>query len=520
MNRIFKPRQAPLHILLLLLLAVVVSLSCKKKFDQYYNTGTSSLYVYDKLLQDSNFSIFAQGLKKAGLVQYINNGGLYTVFAPVNNAFRQYFASKGYNSINDVPSDTLFQLLNFHIVTNLWYYYTFQQRYKTYTQTYYLTRSRKFVTIDVSAADTLKINGVPVIKSMRDITADNAVIHGIGTVLQPLPNLEQLLQKDAYFSTSTFYKLMQVLKDSTYDAFDSYDKNGDGRIDSVFYKTYDLLGSVYTSLEFRQNSAVTDQGGDPVFNTIIMPSNDSLNALIAPALAKVNNNMAALSQTYAAAVLGSYFIYDTSNVYPQVKLTSAVLGGLRYYTINGAIVPILTAGQFIRSDVKASNGLIHLINGTFPKSDLLLSALGQASMDTSLSIFMAALQQAGLMGTYGGTGATATMFAPTNAAFLAAGFDVKHMLLAGASLTSSQFKNIMLNHIVAANLASASALTGSQNTVYGNSNTLTFSNGGATMTTNLGTVSNVTLPFVAKGLGTTTSGYVYKVDQVLIPNSY
>lgn len=503
---------------LLVLFSLVFSSSCKKKFTEYYATGKSSLYVYDKLKQDTNFSIFAQGLQKMGLVQNLNSGGLYTVFAPVNSAFRQYFATKGYNSLDDVPSDTLYQLLNYHIVNNLWYYYTLQQRYRTYQQVLYLTRSRKFATIDVTANDTLKINGIPVINSLRDISADNAVIHGIGTVLQPLQSLEQTLQSDAYFSTSTFYKLMQVLADSTYDRFNSYDKNGDGKIDSLFYKNYSLLSGIYTSIEYRQNTSATDQGGDPVFNTILMPVNDSLNALIAPALAKIDpsvtNKIAALSPTYAAAVLGSYFLYDTTNVFPQARLTS----GSRFYAINGGIIPILSANLFIRSDIRASNGMIHLINGTFPQSDLLQSALGQASMDTSLSIFMAALQKTGLMGTYGLTASVSTFFAPTNAALRAAGLDVKSMNLNGASLTTAQFKNILLNHIIASNLTTSTALTGSLATVYGNSNTLTFTNSGTKVTASSGVVANVALPYVTKGA--TNNGYVYKVDQLLVPSQY
>ncbi|MBS1662672.1 MAG: fasciclin domain-containing protein, partial [Bacteroidetes bacterium] len=273
----------PLFAAVLLLCA-----GCKKNFEKYYgNTGSASVYLYDKLKQDSNFSIFARGLERTGLVQYINNGGVYTVFAPVNNAFRQYFAAKGYASVDAVPVDTLFSVLNFHVINNLWYYYTLQQRYSMYQQVLYLTRGRKFVSIDVTARDTLKINGVPVIKAFRDISADNAVIHGIGTVLQQLPNLEQALQTDPQLSKSTFYRLMQVLKDSTFDRFNSYDKNGDGRIDSTFYKTYALLFNVYTSIEFRQNTTTTDQGGDPVFTTILMPVDDSLNRVIAPALARV-----------------------------------------------------------------------------------------------------------------------------------------------------------------------------------------------------------------------------------------
>ena len=517
--KIFNPVVYPSVLLFLLLFSLVVG--CKKGFKDYYeNTGPSSLSVYNKLKLDSNFSIFVQGLEKVGLEQYIGSGGLYTIFAPTNNAFKQYFAAKGYNSISDVSKDTLFKILNFHIVNNLWYYYSLQQRHATFNQVLYLTRGKKFVSIDVSAKDTLKINGVPVIKYLRDISSDNGVIHGIGTVLQPLNNLEQLLQLNPQFAGTTFYRLMQVLADSAYDRFNSYDKNGDGRVDSVFYKTYSLLNSVFTSIEFRQNTTITDQGGDPVFTTILMPIDDSLNAFIAPALAKmdpgVSNKIAALSPTYVQAAIGSYFLYDTLGA-----VSSAIIinkpAGVNYYATNGMSIPSLTAGQFIKADVPASNGAVHVISRNFPQSDRFMSALGQASMDTSLYTFMAALQNAGLMTANESTTTVATFFAPTNAAFRAAGFDVKKMTLNGVVLTATQFQNILKNHIINQNLATAAALTGSIATNFGNGNTLTFSGSGSIATTSAGVVTNVTLPYAVKG---TSNGYVYKVDQILIPNQY
>jgi len=173
--------------------------------------------------------------------------------------------------------------------------------------------------------------------------------------------------------------------------------------------------------------------------------------------------------------------------------------------------------QFVQADVSASNGVIHVIGRNFPQSDRLKSALGQASMDTSLSMYMAAMQNAGLMTANEATTTVATFFAPTNAAFRAAGFDPKKMTLNGVLLTSSQFSNILKNHFIGSNLATAAALTGSLPTNFANGNTLTFSGSGTIVTTNAGVVANVTLPYAVKG---PSNGYVYKVDKILIPNQY
>lgn len=520
-GRLFVSHRSPRFLLFLILpfLLGAIITGCKKGFDDYYNQkAPKGGYLYEKLKADTSFSTFTKGLERANLVQFIDKGGLYTVFAPTNAAFNQYLAANNYASIDAVPVDKLFQILSFHIVNNLWYYYDFRVRFNLYRQTLYLTRNKKFVSVEVVTTDsTLKVNGVSTIKSKMNLDADNGVIHGIGTVLAPLPNLEQVLQSDPQFANSTFYKLMQVVADSAFDRFNSYDIDRDGRIDSIYYKTYPLLDNVSTSLEFRQNTAPENQGGDPVFTTILMPTNDSLNALIAPALAKVNNNIAALSPSYVESVLESYFVYDTVTSIRDTRLMQAT-PILR--SVNQEIVPALTAANFVRTNVTASNGIIHMINRTFVRSDRMRSAIGQATIEPDLSQFFAALQKAGLMTTIGNTTRIGTYFAPTNAAFQAAGLEILRApqiaTLNGVSLTATQFSNILRNHIVNLNLPVAS-LTGTQATEYAATNTLTFNTVGAgrTVTTVLGTTANITIPFVSTG--PSNVGYVYKVDQLLLP---
>lgn len=507
---------------LFILLFATSNTGCKKAFDDYYsNKSPKGGYLYDKIKADSNFSVFTKGLERAGLVQFIDKGGLYTVFAPTNNAFSKFLSANGYASIDNVPVDRLFTILSFHIVNNLWYYYDLNVRYKTYRQTLYLTRNKKFLNIDVTSVDTIKVNGFTVIKNLRDIDADNGVIHGIGDVLVPLPNLEQLLQSDPQLANSTFYKLMQVVADSTFDRFNSYDIDRDGRIDSIFYKTYPFLDNVNTSIEFRQNTAPENQGGDPVFTTILMPTDDSLNALIAPALAQipgtVTNKIAALSPSYVEAMLESYFVYDTVTGIKDTRLMQAT-PILR--SVNQEIVPAITASQFIRTNIPASNGIIHVINRTFPRSDRMRSAIGMATIDPELYTYFAAVQKAGLMGSISVAARIGTYFAPTNAAFQSIGLEILRApqvaTLNGVSLTATQFSNIMRNHIVNLNLPVAS-LTGTVNTDYANTNTLTFATVGAnrTVMTVLGLTANITLPVVSVGPGNV--GYVYKVDKVLLP---
>src|SRR5690349_5972329 len=150
----------------------ILTPGCRKGFKDYYDEkNTKGGFLYDKLKSDSSFSTFVKALDRANVAQFITQGGLYTVFAPTNAAFANYLSSNGYSSIDAVPLNKLYSILSFHVIYNMWYYYDLRARYATSQQRLYLTRSRKFVDIDVTTADQIKINGIPVINTMRDIDA-------------------------------------------------------------------------------------------------------------------------------------------------------------------------------------------------------------------------------------------------------------------------------------------------------------------------------------------------------------
>lgn len=515
-----QPTRLRVSVLAIPLFLLLIIAGCKKGFKDYYEDDSpKGGYLYEKIKSTPEFSLFAKGLERANLVQFLDEGGLYTVFAPTDEAFSRYLSTAGYSSVDAVPVDQLFRILSFHIVNNMWYYYDLKARYATYKQVQYLTRNKKFVNIDVTVPDLIKINTVPVINSLRDIDAENGVIHGIGDVLIPLPNLEEVFQADTELRNSTFYRLMQVVKDSTYDRFNSYDKNRDGVIDSVFYKTYPLLNGVYTSIEYRQNTAPESQGGEPLFTTVLIPSNAVLDAYLAPALAKIDpsvqDKIAALSPSYAEAVLESYFIADS--MLTAAKLISRPIP---YRSVNGELIPPLPDNQFVRKDIIASNGIIQVINTTFPNSPALKSAIGLVLSEPDLATFFAAIQRAGLMSNWAVPTRTGTFFAPTNSAFTAIGLDVKKGTLNGAVLTATQFSNIVRHHLINENLTQAALTTPStltKNSDLGNTQPLVFSNNGVTLTSAAGTVATVTYPAAAIGPGSPSVGYVYKVNQVLLP---
>jgi uncharacterized surface protein with fasciclin (FAS1) repeats len=494
------------------LLMAILLFGCKKGYDKYWSEENPKTgFIYDKVKSDTNFTTFAAGLERAGLVKYVNVSGLYTVFAPTNEAFQKYFQQMGYSSVNDVPVNTLFAILSYHIANNMWYYYDFRTRFTTTQKTTYITRNNKFLNIDVSAAAIFKVNEIPVINSLQDMDAENGVIHGIGDVLIPLPNAEQLFESE--LPNSTFYRLMQNLASKQYDRFNSYDSDRDGKIDSVFYITYPLLQNVNTSLEYVPNSAPESQGGDPVFTTFLIPDNDVFNAILSPVLPAFDNDLKKLPRLYVQALLESYFIKDSIVLSQELIARPKAL-----MAINGEMVPPLSADKFVIKDKRASNGILHVINISFPAPDKLKSAIGTIMTNPELTDFVEAIQSANLLSAYTATAKAATFLAPTNAAFASAGINVRKKTLNGVPLTDAQFINIVKHHVISSNLA-RTALTGSKTTDYA-SNPVVFStaNNIVSVKSSGGIVAEVGIEY--RGATGVTNGYVYRIENVLMPASF
>ncbi|MCS3795048.1 putative surface protein with fasciclin (FAS1) repeats [Chitinophagaceae bacterium OAS944] len=509
---IFKRKFESFNGLLLPVLFAVLLFGCKKGYDKYWSKENPKTgFIYDKVKNDPNFTTFAAGLERADLVKYVNVSGLYTVFAPTNEAFEKYFQKMGYSSINDVPVNTLFFILSYHIANNMWYYYDFRTRFITSQKVTYITRNNKFLNIDVSATDVFKVNGISVISSLQDLDAENGVIHGIGEVLVPLPNAEQLLA--AEFSNSTFYRMMQNLASKQYDRFNSYDSDRDGKIDSVFYTYYPLLPAINTSLEYVSNSAPESQGGDPVFTTFLIPDNDVMNTILAPVLPGFENDVKKLPRLYVQAFLESYFIKDSIVLSQDLIARPKVL-----MSVNGEIVPALSADKLVTKDKRASNGVVHVINTSFPPSDKLKSAIGGIMTNPEFTDFVEAIQSANLLAAYTATSKAATFFAPTNVAFANAGINVRKKTLNGVQLTDAQFINIVKHHVISSNNA-RSALTGSKTTDYAN-NSLAFTtaNNIVSVKSSGGIVAEVGAEY--RGAAGVTNGYVYRIETVLMPASY
>jgi len=201
------------------------------------------------------------------------------------------------------------------------------------------------------------------------------------------------------------------------------------------------------------------------------------------------------------------------HVYSGAVASSDVTDGMIVSMVNGDDATFTVAtdesvmigdATVTTADVQSSNGVIHIIDKVLmppqPLSDIPTVATS-TGVHTAL---VAALSQAGLVETLQGDGPF-TVFAPTDAAFTAAGIDLSELTTEAGLATLT---DILLYHVVAGQVNAADVTDGLVATAE-NGDNLTFAVSNGTVTVN---GANVTSADVA-----TSNGVIHVIDAVLMP---
>lgn len=173
------------------------------------------------------------------------------------------------------------------------------------------------------------------------------------------------------------------------------------------------------------------------------------------------------------------------------------------------------------ADVAADNGVIHVVEKVLvPPAGTLLEtavALGSNTSATGFSLLVAAVLRADAATPNGAVTAALsgagplTVFAPTNAAFIAAGFPTVESIQAA---DPAVLRNIILYHVVPARVFSSDLAAGEVTMAQSGKVTVALPSSGATVlgAGNSGTASNIIATnFVA------TNGVIHVIDRVLLP---
>jgi transforming growth factor-beta-induced protein len=141
-------------------------------------------------------STLVAAVLKAGLVDALKGDGPLTVFAPTNDAFQALLDSNSsWNSLDDIPAETLKNVLLFHVLTSK---VKSNNLSDTYVNTLAVGPNDENLSLQVETTGGVEFNGdsKPV---TVDVEATNGIVHIIDKVMLP-PNVVTLALNNAGFS--------------------------------------------------------------------------------------------------------------------------------------------------------------------------------------------------------------------------------------------------------------------------------------------------------------------------------
>lgn len=145
---------------------------------------------------NADFSILVDALTRTGLVDAVNGTNLLTVFAPTNQAFNNFLTLNGFESLDDVPTPLLTQILLNHVVEGR---VMSNQLSTGYVKTLATgSASNNTLSMYINTSNGVLING-SIGVATPDIMASNGVIHVVNAVIG-LPSIVTFAMADPTFS--------------------------------------------------------------------------------------------------------------------------------------------------------------------------------------------------------------------------------------------------------------------------------------------------------------------------------
>ncbi len=418
-----------------------------------------------------------------GLEATLQDQPAITVFAPTNDAFANALQAFGATDLNDLVTKlggaaNLQTVLGFHVVPAVAFSRNLNEEniFTTLAGQQLRVRSSGGAVTVIDAAG----NVANVIQA--DVQIENGVVHVINRVL--LPSIE--LPKPNLVEAATEAGLTTLL------------------------------------------AAVTAVDGLP---------SALLSAPAITVFAPTNEAFAAALEAFGAADLNELVIKIGGganlekvlgfHVVPAVAFSTDLAASNTFTTLSGQEIVVERSGnavsvrdqlgrvaQVVAADVAIANGVVHVINGVM-LPDLMLPNIVEAAQAAGLTVLLDAVTAAGLGNALLNADAI-TVFAPTNAAFVAAleAFDAANLNQLVARIGGiGNLQTVLGFHVVPAVAFSTDlAATNTFTTLAGQELTVTVGSSGVTVTDALGNTANVVAADVA-----IENGVVHVIDGVLLP---
>lgn len=204
----------------------------------------------------------------------------------------------------------------------------------------------------------------------------------------------------------------------------------------------------------------------------------------------------------------------TGTVYIS-KITSASSTTATSTTATSTTATIISVNgaRILQADGQASNGVLHAIDRVllpplFGNIVQTIQGIPQILPTTSFKLLQAAVAKAGVVSSLTATGPL-TVFAPTDAAFKAVGYDSTAI----AKATAATLTNVLSYHVLNSRTYTPLITSGSSlSTLQGGTITAGASTTALTVTGNGTTASNIIGPDI-----TATNGVVHIIDRLLLP---
>ncbi|MDV7188208.1 fasciclin domain-containing protein [Lutibacter sp. TH_r2] len=397
--------------------------SCDDDDDNEIMEPTTNSIVDFVTENSDNYGMLLDALIKADgdLATVLGGDGPFTVFAPNDTAFGTFLSANGFNSVDEVPTDVLSQILLNHVVSGSVQSSSLSTGYINSLST--ATPNGENMNMYIDTSNGVRINGVSSVTGADNIV-DNGVIHLVDAVIG-LPTVVTFATADSTFST-----LVAALT------------RGDQP---------DFVSTLSTA-----------NGTDPAPFTVFAPTNTAFGDLLtelgvselddidtATLTATLNHHVVAGANVMSSALMDNMIVTTLGG-----DITANVSGGATLTDANGRMSNIVAV------DVQTANGIIHVIDKVIlpelptntivdfvsENSDnygMLLEALGKADGDLATVL--------------DGDGPF-TVFAPNDTAFgtflSANGFNSID------EVPTDVLSQILLNHVVSGSVESTGLSTG------------------------------------------------------------
>ena len=173
------------------LILLITFLSCSKEETEVVEPAQSTLY--DLVVNSMNYSYLEAALRMTNLDEVLGGDDVYTLYAPDNNAFIGFLMRSGFNSLEEVPRETLKQILLNHVMIG-------QMEYRDFKSGYFQTAATSAVN---GNAMSIYINQVNMRVTLNgesrivqgNVRASNGIIHVVDRII-PLPSLVTFVLAD------------------------------------------------------------------------------------------------------------------------------------------------------------------------------------------------------------------------------------------------------------------------------------------------------------------------------------